>query len=82
VSKKPGVTTVQDANTGELYLLYDLDVAAWPGGGAPKLVYECSVCKGRFPPEEWKSGCPGCAKKAKEKAEEKSHKKKWTLTED
>jgi hypothetical protein len=74
---KPRVQTVRDAKTGELYLMYDLQVAGWPGGaGSPKLVYECGKCKGRFPPEEWTAGCPACAKKG---AEAKP-KEKWTLT--
>ena len=81
---KSGVRTVQDAKTGELYLMYDLPMGAWPGGaGAPRLVYECGKCHGRFAPEEWTSGCPGCAKKAKEdkdKAEKKGQ--RWTLTQE
>ncbi len=79
---KPKSITVQDANTGELYVLQDLPISAWPGGSAPKVVFECSVCKGRFPPDEWKSGCPGCAKKAKDEKDGSKHKKRWTLTED
>jgi len=75
---KPHVQTVRDAKTGELYLMYDLNVAGWPAGaGTPQLVYECGKCKGRYPPAEWTNGCPGCAKKAGEKP-----KKKWTLTEE
>ena len=74
---KPRVQYVQDAKTGELYLMYDIDVANWPGG-QPTVVYECPVCHGRFPPVEWSHGCPGCAKK---KGDSKP-KKKWTLTEE
>jgi hypothetical protein len=72
--------------TGEMYLMYDLPIASWPAGGAPRIVYECPACRGRFPPDDWKSGCPGCAKKAKEdkeKAEKKAkHRRSWTLTQD
>ena len=79
VGKRKSVT-VRDVNTGELYVLQDLPIAGWPGGSAPKIVYECGVCKGRFPPEEWRNGCPGCAKKVKDEAGK--HKRRWTLTED
>ena len=74
---KPSVQTVRDAKTGELYLMYDIDVGAWPGCGSAKVVYECPKCHGRCPPDEWKCGCPGCAKKADAKP-----KNKWTLTEE
>jgi hypothetical protein len=79
---KPKSVTVRDANTGELYVLQDLPIAGWPTGTAPKVVFECGVCKGRFPPEEWRGGCPGCAEKAKKKDEGGKHKRRWTLTED
>jgi hypothetical protein len=78
VGKRKAIT-VRDANTGELYILQDLPISGWPGGAAPQVVFECGVCKGRFPPEEWKHGCPGCAKKAKD---EPKHKRRWTVTED
>ncbi len=79
---KPKSITVRDANTGELYLLQDLPIAGWPGGSAPRVVFECSVCKGRYTPDEWRGACPGCAKKAKDSADASKHKKRWTLTED
>ena len=75
--------TVQDANTGERFVLQDLPIGSWPSGTAPKIVFECSVCKGRFTPEEWRGACPGCAKKAEHKPPEApKHKRRWTLTED
>ena len=84
VTKKKSATVVVDPNTGQRFVLQDLPIGSWPGGSAPKIVFECSVCKGRFPPDEWKSGCPGCAKKAKEDKEKEGakHKRRWTLTED
>jgi hypothetical protein len=83
VAKSKSVT-VQDVNTGDLYQLIDIPIGSWPGGSAPKVVYECGVCHGRFAPDEWKAGCPGCAKKAKEDKEKEGakHKRRWTLTED
>ncbi len=50
---------VEDANSGQRYLMYRLPIAAWPS--PPKLVYECSSCRDRFDPSEWSGGCPGCA---------------------
>jgi hypothetical protein len=85
VVAKSKAKIVQDARTGEQFLMYDIDIASWPGASsAPKVVYECGVCHGRFPPEEWKAGCPGCAKKAKdaEAADKAKPKRKWTLSEE
>jgi hypothetical protein len=82
VAKKKSATVVVDPNTGQRFVLQDLPIGAWPGGGAPKIVFECSVCKGRFTPDEWRGSCPGCAKKAAEKKDESKHRRRWTLTED
>ncbi len=57
-------TEVEDPNTGQRYWMYSLPITGWPG--APRIVYECPTCKGRFSPEDWTRGCPGCAKTAAE----------------
>lgn len=67
-------TEVEDPNTGERYMMYALPVGGWPG--APRIVYECPVCHGRFPPDEWTRGCPGCAKAAAGENSDKVKKKK------
>ena len=74
----PKATEVVDPNTGQRYLMYSLPAGGWPN--SPLIVYECPTCKGRFPPIEWTSGCPGCAKAAAEAAHgdkgKKKHKKR------
>jgi hypothetical protein len=64
-------TEVEDPNTGERYLMYSLPIG-WPG--APRIVYECPTCHGRFPPDAWSAGCPGCAEAALG-GKKKKHKK-------
>jgi hypothetical protein len=66
-TRGPKATEVVDPNTGQRYLMYTLPTGAWPS--QPQIVYECPTCHGRYPPDEWTRGCPGCAKSAKEKAE-------------
>ena len=50
---------VEDAETGERYLMYALPIGAWPA--SPRVVYECSKCGGRFSPAEWSGDCPDCS---------------------
>ena len=49
---------VEDPDTGDRYLMYPLRISAWPG--APRIVYECPTCQGRWPAADWSHGCPGC----------------------
>ncbi len=50
---------VEDPQTGERYLMYALPIGVWPA--APRVVYECSVCKCRSKPADWSNGCPDCS---------------------
>ncbi len=50
---------VEDPNTGQRYLMYALPVGTWPA--SPRVVYECSSCRGRFAPADWSHGCPDCS---------------------
>ena len=80
---KPKSVTVKDVNTGELYRLYDIPGGSWPSGSTPRIVFECGVCKGRFPAEEWGGGCPGCKKAKDEKPKDDAKpRRRWTLTQD
>jgi hypothetical protein len=65
--KEPEPLEVEDPRTGERYLMYPLKVA-WPS--AVLYVYECQTCQGRYPPQEWSAGCPGCC------GYERKHKRK------
>lgn len=60
-------TEVEDPDSGQRYLMYNLPLSAWPG--SPRFVYECPTCHGRFEPAQWCGGCPDCtgAKKRKKK---------------
>ena len=64
--KEPEPLLVEDANTGDQFLMYPLKVACWPNGVA--FVYQCPTCSGQFPPAQWMGGCPGCSgRKGKKK---------------
>ena len=64
------VCEVEDPATGQRYLMYPLNIAAWPT--PPRLVYECPDCRGHVEPERWAGCCPQCGGRGKEKRRSKS----------
>ena len=65
----PEVCEVEDPNSGQRYLMYRLPIAAWPC--APRIVYECQSCRGRFDASQWTGGCPDCGGHGKRKRRRK-----------
>ena len=62
---------VEDPDTGQRYLMYRLPLGAWPG--APRFVYECPTCHGRFEPAQWCGGCPDCTGPKKKRKRRRKH---------